>query len=392
MKGNTTIHQPNKTSSKYGCALLLACVAMFFRPCCLSAQPATLQRIKSVSHSLAQESGKRKTILTNLKKTELKSSQLQLNIAKLDRQLKKQSLSIQQLQRQQHQYRRQLHLQIDFLKKNINALYILQKQPRIQLLLNHNTANKTSRMIVYYHYINAARIQSIAEIKQILKKIKNNKSKIHQQIHAMHLVKKNTQHNQAQLTSELSRRHTILKKINRHIHTRRALLISLTQRHRQLETTVKGLNKNIHLVNKQIPFSSMKGRLTWPTPGRLISRFGQNILHSQLHQTGIVIRAPAGQKVHAIAKGTVIFSKWLLGYGQLLIINHGNGYMTLYGRNQSLFVKMGDTVNPGETIATVGNTGGNQETGLYFAIRHNAIALNPVKWCHNKHTNTRRLA
>ncbi len=113
-----------------------------------------------------------------------------------------------------------------------------------------------------------------------------------------------------------------------------------------------------------------------------MAKFGSNIANSQLKRDGILIRANIGQPVRAIANGRIIFSKWMAGYGLLVIIDHGNGYMSLYGRNQTLLASDGDSVQAGQVIATVGNTGGYKNSSLYFAIRHNAKPLNPARWCH----------
>jgi septal ring factor EnvC (AmiA/AmiB activator) len=120
----------------------------------------------------------------------------------------------------------------------------------------------------------------------------------------------------------------------------------------------------------------------WPTKGHILDYFGTKIYHSELRWSGILIKAPENQKVHAIANGKIVFANWLPGYGLLLIINHGHGYMSLYGRDHSLKKKVGDMVKKGDVIATVGKSGGYRHSALYFAIRHNAEPLSPKKWCH----------
>ena len=129
------------------------------------------------------------------------------------------------------------------------------------------------------------------------------------------------------------------------------------------------------------PFYKKRGHLIWPTTGRIKHHFGTQIGQSELKWNGVLIEASQGQTVHAVAPGKVIFAKWLQGYGLLLIIDHGNGYMTLYGRNQSLLKKVGDWVKTNTTIATAGQTGGFSQSALYFSLRHNAKPLNPEKWC-----------
>ena len=110
-------------------------------------------------------------------------------------------------------------------------------------------------------------------------------------------------------------------------------------------------------------------------------RFGTRRKSGNLSWQGVLIGAPQGEAVHAISHGRIAFADWLRGFGLLLIIDHGDGFMSLYGRNQSLFKEVGDWVNAGELIAIVGESGGDDEGGLYFEIRHNGAPRNPGKWC-----------
>ncbi len=128
-------------------------------------------------------------------------------------------------------------------------------------------------------------------------------------------------------------------------------------------------------------FETMRGKLHWPIiKGRIIQYFNQILLHSELHSTGILIDSPVGKKVHAVFPGKVVFADWLRGFGLLVILQHGQNYMSLYGRNQSLYVKTGQIVQAGQVIATTGNSGGFKKTALYFEIRHNENAVNPQTW------------
>ncbi len=128
------------------------------------------------------------------------------------------------------------------------------------------------------------------------------------------------------------------------------------------------------------PFKALRGGLEWPARGRLVSLFGTQRA-GNLKWDGVVIAAKEGSEVKAIHHGRVAFSDWLRGFGLLMIIDHGDGYMSLYGHNQSLFKETGDWVEPGETIAVMGNSGGQRNAGVYFGIRYKGKAVNPKKWC-----------
>jgi septal ring factor EnvC (AmiA/AmiB activator) len=127
-------------------------------------------------------------------------------------------------------------------------------------------------------------------------------------------------------------------------------------------------------------FAQLKGRLSLPTRGELANRFGTPRQEGGTTWKGIFIRAQNGAEVKAIAPGRIVFADWLRGFGNLAIVDHGDGYLSVYGNNESLFKAVGQPVKPGETIASVGNSGGNPETGLYFELRHLGQPLDPLKW------------
>ena len=129
------------------------------------------------------------------------------------------------------------------------------------------------------------------------------------------------------------------------------------------------------------PFGSLKGQLKWPVAGRLLERFGSQKKGGNLKWQGVLIDAESGTRVNAVGAGKVVFADWFRNLGLLIIIDHGDGYMSLYGHNQNLLKNTGDWVMPGETIATVGDSGGQTDTALYFEIRQGAEPLNPSLWC-----------
>jgi septal ring factor EnvC (AmiA/AmiB activator) len=126
-------------------------------------------------------------------------------------------------------------------------------------------------------------------------------------------------------------------------------------------------------------FSALKGSLPWPVRGRLAQKFGSP--RTEGAWDGVLIDAPEGMEIKAVTQGKVVYAEWMRGYGLLIIIDHGHGYMTLYAFNQSLYKKMGDTVAAGDVIASVGQSGGRSEAGLYFGIRNKGVPIDPLEWC-----------
>jgi septal ring factor EnvC (AmiA/AmiB activator) len=128
------------------------------------------------------------------------------------------------------------------------------------------------------------------------------------------------------------------------------------------------------------PFPTQRGHLPWPASGSVKAAFGARRGVGELKWNGILIAAPEGRAVHAVHRGRVAFADWLRGFGLLMIVDHGDGYMSLYGHNQHLLKEVGEWVEAGEAVASVGASGGRAESGLYFEIRHDGRPVDPVRW------------
>jgi septal ring factor EnvC (AmiA/AmiB activator) len=133
-------------------------------------------------------------------------------------------------------------------------------------------------------------------------------------------------------------------------------------------------------ITSEEPFSTHKGRLTWPVAGTLLHEFGQPRVGGSVKWNGVVLAAPRGREVRAVYHGRVAFADWLAGMGLLVIVDHGEGYMSLYGYNETILKNTGDWVAPGDVIATVGDSGGQSQSGLYFELRNGTKPENPRRW------------
>jgi septal ring factor EnvC (AmiA/AmiB activator) len=151
----------------------------------------------------------------------------------------------------------------------------------------------------------------------------------------------------------------------------------------RLGRLVEGLGhveRTVEFDNKRQLFSSLRGKLRLPVLGELIGRFGAPRGAAGTEAKGVFIRAPEGQPVRAVAGGQVVYADWMRGFGNLLIVDHGEAYLSIYANNDALLKQLGDLVAPGETLATTGASGGNEETGLYFELRHLGKAFDPLRW------------
>ncbi len=363
--------------------LLILCAGLLVALCTVARSSEHLGRvqssIRSIRSGINHDHLQRRRLMLKLKQVETQNGYAKIKMTRLSKQLGSQYRSIRQLRRTQLKLSAQLQAQQGLLSSQMVAAYLLRQQPAIKLLLDPASEAEVNRMLTYYNYIYNARAKTISRIQSLLGKIHNNKQKLVRSRVMLLGLKKVKSKQLQQLQRDQSQRRRLIRDLNTKIKTHQQRLSILEKNKIHLESTLKNLSQKSKAWNDDAVFR--RGKLPWPTKGRILSSFGRTISSSELKSTGVLIKAPMGRKVRAVMSGKIIFSRWMRGYGLLIIVDDGNGYMTLYGRNDSLYKKKGDVVKRGEVIAAVGNSGGYQQSALYFAIRHNAKPVNPSKWC-----------
>ena len=314
---------------------------------------------------------------------------------------------IQALQNEVNQQNKELAGQI-------KLAYVLGQNEKLKLLLNQQDPVLTSRMLVYYDYLNKARLTKLAVVMESMRKLDGLGKQ--QQQEAEILVKSLEQKKleRSALDRVRKRRAELLAQLKNQFSSNEQQIIYLKESENKLKNLVSSLQGStgdlafearqsqklrkavevspdsakdlpIHggvLAKRQGDFLSLKGQLLWPVKGRLSNKFGTaRVEGAKSIWDGVLIDASEGAKIHAITRGKVVYSDWLRGYGLLTIIDHGKGYMSLYAFSQSLFRHEGEWVDAGEVIATVGLSGGRTHSGLYFGIRNKGKPLNPLEWC-----------
>lgn len=262
----------------------------------------------------------------------------------------------------------------------IQMEYRIGQQSNLRLALENESIQTKQRLTSYLNIIN----QKQSALAQT---IKNKMQDLTMQQQDLQASEKNYQNmlqkiekTEKMLQKATAHRLAIIQHMDQTIASHTTQLQSMMKQKKDLSSAIDQANHDIP-VTQNLSFPYSFGRhMHWPTQGHLTQTFGTPIQHSQLTTDGVVITAPMGQPVYAIAGGVVVFSKWMPGYGLMMIVNHGHGYMSLYGRNQQLFYHNGQIIKKGAEIATVGNTGGFKNPGLYFAIRHNGIPVNPKRY------------
>ncbi|MDP2561060.1 murein hydrolase activator EnvC [Psychrobium sp. 1_MG-2023] len=345
-------------------------------------QLTDIQNKISKQKQLLQHQKKQQQQLTNqLKQVEQQvaasATALHKTKQKQQRALKKQS----QLEQQQQQLLSQRSKQQLTLSKQIKSAYMTGGNDLVKLLLNQQQSNKNERLLGYYQYLNKARINSLNELKQTQLKLEKLTTALNSSVLQLNKLATVQQQEQKTLEKDKTKRTQSLKKLAQSYKTSSKKL----EQYQLSELDINQLllqAKQQKAASQPKPLTGLakaKGRLPRPTKGSLVYKFGQKRL-GQLRWKGITIRGKEGQSVNAIHHGKVIYSDWIKGFGLVLAIDHGNGYMSLYGHNQALLKNAGEHVNANEQIALLGQSGGQSQPSLYFEMRFKGKAINPQSW------------
>lgn len=344
------------------------------------------KEIAALRDRLEAARGERGRIEAALRETEREIGRADRELAEVTRATQAAGERLEHLEAQQRQERERLAGQLELLSRQLRAAYLAGRQDRLALLLNQEDPATVGRLLVYYRHYNDARGAQIRDAREGLEKLA--------------LISREVAAARQGLEAERSRQQALRDRMAEGREERRRLLARLEDEIeaagsgiRRLEEDEQGLAELLRSLDRALqdvpahsqlddPFADRRGKLPWPAEGSLRARFGTpRGGQSGLQWRGVVIGASPGDPVHAVHHGRVVFSDWMRGFGLLTIIDHGQGYMSLYGHNQSLYRSPGDWVQAGDLIARVGEGPGRDNQGLYFEIRHQGKPLNPGRWC-----------
>ncbi len=266
------------------------------------------------------------------------------------------------------------------LAQQLRSAYTTGQHDYLKLLLNQDQSEKIQRTISYYQYVNQARIKEIDRFQVTIAQLLQVSTEHQAQIEHLQQLKSAQLQQDSQLRSNKKQRSKTLAKLSHQLLSSQQQLNKLKADEANLNQALIKLAKIIRAEVTLTGLSKLKRKLSWPVKGHLLHSFGTR-KQGYLKWKGVLFSAPISRQVQTIHNGTVLFSDWLKGYGLLTVIDHGNGYMSLYAHNQTLLKSVGDRVETGEPIALVGQSGGLEQSGLYFEIRHKGKALNPKLWC-----------
>jgi len=371
-------------------SLFLFVFALAFSGAVFSAQSDQQEaRLKSLKGEISQLSSKidedkksRKTLINELARSERQIGRLGQNIHQLQVSIEKLDQELNDLDRQKSQQQRALDFHRQKLRALMQSAYVTGRQERLKLFLNQQDPVLMNRILTYYDFFNEERIAQIEVGKQLISQIQQTEEKINlkkrtlddsyleknQQLESLHQARQTRSALVAKLDADILDKSATLQQLKDNAAALQQILVDLQRQ------------EKIRQQNRSKPFKQLKGRLPWPSKGYLSKFFGSPKAGG-VNWDGVFISAPEGKQVAAIHYGQVVYSDWLRGYGLLMIIDHGDGFMSLYGHNQSLFKEVGESIDAGEPIALIGKSGGQKNAGLYFSIRKDGKPTNPKKWC-----------
>lgn len=284
------------------------------------------------------------------------------------------------------------------LELQLISAYMAGKNDLMKLLLNQDDLSKIVRAKSYYFYLNKARLESIEALQATLTELDKNKAQQANSLDALKKMYQQQKATKAKLIAQSKQRATALKELKQDLNYQNARLAELSdteaslkaklakesaaRQEKELAEAKAKANKKIARKTEAQSYSSIakqQGQLKWPISGEVLARFGSQ-RSSQVKWKGIAIAANEGEKVRAVATGRVLFAGYFKGYGMVIALDHSDNYITLYGYNQTLLQKTGDTVFQGDAIALAGHSGGQDKNSLYFELSHKGKAQNPMKW------------
>jgi septal ring factor EnvC (AmiA/AmiB activator) len=317
-----------------------------------------------------------------LRKLDLAMQENALKFRGLETQHANHLQKLNKLQVQRDEHVRNLRQRQDQLARQINATYRLASQSRVKLVLNQDNPAQISRMLAYYDHINRAQVEKINTLKAVLAELEQIYRMIDEELSRIKMVQNEQQQVQDQQRIQRAERENLLAALAVKIDNEAAQLLELERNREDLEKLLEKLSNVLADIpadlGQHLDVAALKGKLPLPVNGRVLHAFGQRRAAGMDWQ-GWLMEAATGTEVSSIAYGRVAFADWLRGYGLLMIIDHGQGFMSLYGYNESLLWEVGDWVEPGAIIATVGGSQGGEQ-GFYFEMRKNGKAVDPAAW------------
>jgi len=342
-------------------------------------------RLETIARELARAYGEHDTHTRALARSEKLAAGVHDEITDLDKRLAAAHTRADDARRKSERTRGELSERRRELARAIRASYRFARRDPLARLLDLESLRNIDRLLAYHAVIERAHASRIGAIADAVSRLEAQEAKVAEEVAAIAALIGERQRRLAELEERRAARAEAMQALAEHIQDRARRVARLRTADRRLgepvETPRTSLTDDALKIPGRRTFEASRGRLRWPVSGRVLARYGAPRGESGLTWQGMLIGAPAGEAVHSIHRGRIAYADWLRGFGLLLIIEHEDGFMSLYGHNDTLTRETGDWVESGEIVATVGDSGGHSRSALYFEIRRTGRPVDPRRWC-----------
>lgn len=344
---------------------------------------AVRAELKALAEQQRAAGGERDDAARALRDKELALAAVAKDVRALDAKVAAQQARLDELDAEKAGLDRTLATQREALGGLLRSAYALGHGEELKLLLQQDDVAAISRVLAYHRYFQRAQVEQIERLLGDLRRLADVQAQIRGASAELAASRDARAAEGAKLDGERSARAELLAQLEAKLKDQAARLAALGRNEAELGNLLERLRDVFADIPKQLAgaesFATQRGRLAWPLQGKVVTAFGAAD-ESGRRSSGLLLAAKTGSPVHAISHGRVAFADWLRGYGLMLIVDHGDGYLSLYGCNETLLKDVGDWVDAGETIATSGASGGQKAAGLYFELRAKGQAVDPRGW------------
>ncbi len=339
-------------------------------------------KISALKSSMDKRASDRDRVTGDLQSAETGIVEKRIHIKELERQRDFSQKKKADLDKRLQAREAELSAESAQLEAQVRTAYTSGQQERIKLLLNQHDPATVGRLMTYYRYMSEFRGENISAVNNHIAELTDLRQQAATEENRIAGLARARVAELAELSAAQDQRQDLLATLKAKIAQEGSQIERLAAQEQDLSRLIAELTSILsdYPITSEEPFSKFRGRLTWPVAGNLLHDFGQPRASDKLKWNGVVLAAPRGREVRSIYHGRVVFADWLAGMGLLVIVDHGEGYLTLYGYNETTLKSAGDWVAPGDVIATVGDSGGQTQSGLYFEIRKGTKPVNPRHW------------
>ncbi|MFT6269627.1 MAG: septal ring factor EnvC (AmiA/AmiB activator) [Alphaproteobacteria bacterium] len=319
-----------------------------------------------------------------LKLAELKIAQTATLLNQTDKKLNNTRAELTNLTAEKNAIQTQMTNQQKALASQLKSAYMAGDYDFAKMIFNQDEAGKFERVLTYYQYLNKARQAQIDTFRGLVVALKTVQLELDTQEQQLIGLLSKQSSQSSQLRNQQQQRFETFRALEKQIRNDQARVAQLQQQESDLETAIEQAEIVAQQARQRsdielLGLTGKERQLNVPTAGNILRLFGKR-RQGPVRWKGIVINGKSGAAVNTVSDGVVLYADWLKGFGLVTIVDHGKGYMSVYGRNQALLKNVGDMVQAGDTISLVGTSGGQERAGLYFEIRHKGKALNPSNW------------